>query len=189
MTRADVDRTVAEIAGAVDAMAGAPYDGEPVDQVQHALQCAWHARRAGAEPDVVVAALLHDIARSPRVAGVVYDGDREHHGETAARWLEPRVGARIAWLAEAHVPAKRYLVATDESYGLGLSPVSVRTLAAQGGPMTPAEAEAFAAHPDAQAAVALRRWDDLAKDPRADVPGVDAYLDDLRTAVAARLAG
>jgi hypothetical protein len=50
------------------------------------------------------------------LAGVPYDGPREHHGESAARWLEPRVGSRIAWLAEQHVAAKRYLVAVDGAY-------------------------------------------------------------------------
>jgi len=33
------------------------------------------------------------------------------------------------------------------------------------------------AHPDWPAAVQLRRWDDAAKDPAADVPGLDAYGD------------
>jgi predicted HD phosphohydrolase len=59
-----------------------------------------------------------------------YDGTNEHPGEAAARWLEPRVGARVAWLAEQHVPAKRYLVATDPAYLAGLSEVSARTLVA-----------------------------------------------------------
>ena len=85
-------------------MAGLPYDGEPVDQLEHALQCAaLAAREHGEDAEFVVACLLHDIARAPAVAGIPYDGPREHHGEAGARWLTPRVGARVAWLAEQHV--------------------------------------------------------------------------------------
>ena len=112
----------------------------------------------------MVACLLHDIARAPAVAGIPYDGAREHHGEAGARWLVPRVGERVAWLAEQHVPAKRYLVATDAGYRAQLSEVSARTLAAQGGAMeTSAEVERFRAHPDWERAVALRRIDDRGK--------------------------
>jgi gamma-butyrobetaine dioxygenase len=41
--------------------------------------------------------------------------------------------------------------------------------------MTDAEAAAFTAAPYAADAVAVRRWDDAAKDPAADVPGFDEY--------------
>ena len=86
-------------------MVGLPYDGEPVDQLEHALQCAaLGAAERGEDDEFVVACLLHDIARAPAVAGIPYDGPREHHGEAGARWLVPRVGARVAWLAEQHVP-------------------------------------------------------------------------------------
>ena len=134
-----------------------------------------------------MAALLHDIARAPAVAGIPYDGPREHHGETGARWLEPRVGARIAWLAEQHVPAKRYLVATDPAYRGKLTEVSERTLTAQGGPMSDDEIEAFRANPDWPLAVRLREIDDAGKVPGAVVPDLECYRDDLLGVVAARL--
>jgi predicted HD phosphohydrolase len=182
-----VDDVVEEIVAACESMVGLPYDGEPVDQLEHALQCAALARAAGGERDLVVASLLHDIARAPAVAGIAYDGAREHHGETGSRWLEPRVGARIAWLAEQHVPAKRYLVATDPKYAALLSEVSARTLKAQGGPMSDAEIADFEAQPGWELAVQLRRFDDAGKVPGADVPGLDAYRADLTAVVAARL--
>jgi predicted HD phosphohydrolase len=175
--------TVAEIIAACESMAGLPYDGEPVDQLQHALQCAHIARTERGDRDFVIACLLHDIARAPAVAGIPYDGPHEHHGEAAARWLTPRLGARIAWLAEQHVPAKRYLVATDPAYASKLTEVSKRTLHAQGGPMTRAEVAAFESQPDFLLAVTLRLIDDRGKDPRAVVPGLDAYADDLGAAV------
>lgn len=179
-----VEQTVREILAACESMVGLPYDGEPVDQLEHALQCAALAREhADGGPQLVVAALLHDIARSPAVAGIAYDGPREHHGETAARWLDPRVGARVAWLAEQHVAAKRYLVATDPGYQARLTEVSARTLQAQGGPMTAAEVKVFRAHPDWRLALALREIDDRGKVPGAAVPGLDDYRPDLRQVV------
>ncbi len=185
----DAAATVEEILAACRSMAGLPYDGEPVDQLAHALQCASIARRERGEDDgFVVACLLHDIARAPAVAGIPYDGPREHHGEAGSRWLTPRVGARVAWLAEAHVPAKRYLVATDPGYRARLSEVSVRTLAAQGGAMSAEEVERFRASPDWEQAVALRRIDDLGKVAGLEVDGLDAYRETLRRVVEAAAA-
>ncbi|HTX09928.1 MAG TPA: hypothetical protein VME22_15010 [Solirubrobacteraceae bacterium] len=143
----EVDHTVDEIIAACKSMAGLPYDGEPVDQLEHALQCGALARGRSEDSEFVVACLLHDIARAAAVAGIPYDGPREHHGEAGARWLEPRVGTRVAWLAEQHVPAKRYLVATDPAHAAGLSEVSARTLVAQGGPISAPEVEAFESQP------------------------------------------
>jgi predicted HD phosphohydrolase len=182
-----VNCTVNEILWACESMAGLPYDGEPVDQLEHALQCAALAREAG-DPAFVVAALLHDIARAPAVAGIPYDGPREHHGQTAARWLEPRVGKRVAWLAEQHVAAKRYLVATDPAYEKRLTEVSARTLKAQGGPMREDEVREFRAQPDWRLALKLREIDDRGKVPGAGVPGLEDYREELSQIVSAHLA-
>jgi len=172
----DADATVAEIIHACRSMAGLPYDGEPVDQLQHALQCAWYAEQERGEDDeFVVACLLHDVARAPAVAGIAYDAPDEHHGEAGARWLVPRVGERVAWLAEQHVAAKRYLVATDPAYRALLSEVSARTLEQQGGAMVPAEIAAFRANPDWEQAVALRRIDDRGKVVGLAVPALEHH--------------
>ena len=178
--------TVEEIITACESMVGLPYDGEPVDQLEHALQCAALARRdRGDDAEFVVACLLHDIARAPAVAGIPYDGPREHHGEAGARWLTPRVGARVAWLAEQHVPAKRYLVATDPDYRAQLSEVSERTLKAQGGPMSEEEVVEFRSHPDWELAVSLRLIDDRGKVPGLGVPGLGSYREQLHRVIAA----
>jgi predicted HD phosphohydrolase len=183
-----IDDTVEEIVVACRSMVGLPYDGEPVDQLEHALQAAALARQQrGDDAEFVIACLLHDIARAPAVAGIPYDGPREHHGEAGARWLIPRVGERVAWLAEQHVPAKRYLVATDPEYRAQLSEVSQRTLIAQGGAMSDAEVAQFRANPDWPQAVQLRLFDDLAKVPGLEVPDIDSYRPELATVVAATL--
>jgi predicted HD phosphohydrolase len=184
--RKPIADTVEEIVAACESMVGLPYDGEPVDQLEHALQCAALAREHG-DREFVVAALLHDIARAAAVAGIPYDGPQEHHGAAAARWLTPRVGARVAWLAEQHVAAKRYLVATDPDYEAKLTEVSARTLKAQGGRMNAAEIDAFRAHPGWRLALQLREIDDRGKVPGARVPQLDDYREDLRDVVAEHL--
>ena len=180
------DATVEEIIEACESMVGLPYDGEPVDQLEHALQCAALAReQLPGDPEFIVACLLHDIARSPAVAGIPYDGPREHHGETGARWLTPRVGARVAWLAEQHVPAKRYLVATDPEYRARLSEVSQKTLIAQGGAMDEEEITEFRRRRDWELAVALRLIDDLGKEPGLAVADLNSYRSELGAVVSA----
>jgi gamma-butyrobetaine dioxygenase len=69
-----------------------------------------------------------------------------------------------------HVAAKRYLGAVDAGYSGLLSAESVRTLSLQGGPMSAAEASQFGAVPYSGDAVAVRRWDDQAKDTGAAPP-------------------
>jgi gamma-butyrobetaine dioxygenase len=179
------DAVFEKITSAVRTVENLPYDGEAVDQLQHALQCAALARDGGHDPEVVVAALLHDVGRSPaalrdlREAGVT----GSEHGYLAGVWLRPLVGERVAWLAEQHVPAKRYLVATDPAYERALSDTSKRTLERQGGPMSPDEVAEFERRPGWRDAVELRRWDDLGKDPDAVVPSLEAYEDDLRIVI------
>ena len=75
-----------------------------------------------------------------------------------------------------HVAAKRYLGVIDPAYLDTLSPVSVHSLALQGGVFTPEQAEAFAAQPHALAAVRLRRYDDLAKVVGLSTPPLEHYV-------------
>ena len=96
-------------------------------------------------------------------------------------------GDRVADLILSHVPAKRYLVATHEEYASILSPDSVMTLAAQGGPMNAEEIEAFEQNADLQAMVDLRIADDGAKIPGKIVPALSTYEDSIRE-LAARFA-
>lgn len=137
------------------------WDEESVDELAHALQAAAHAADDGADDELVLAAALHDIGHSPLLGPQAY---RRH--EAAARdWLTARFGARVGWLAGAHVEAKRFLAATDPGYAGMLSATSVHSLAAQGG----AGVEpGLVAHPWWPDAARLRRYDDAAKVPGAD---------------------
>ncbi|MFD8482175.1 TauD/TfdA family dioxygenase [Kitasatospora sp. NPDC059673] len=143
------------------------YLGEAVTMAEHMLQAGELARTAGAPPALVAAALLHDIGHFHGSGLELMAGTDNRHGETAAGWLSRCFPATVTEPVRLHVPAKRYLCTTEPDYFAELSPASVHTLGLQGGPMTPEEAEAFAAHPSAADAVAVRRWDEAAKDPAA----------------------
>jgi predicted HD phosphohydrolase len=132
-------------------------DGEAIDLWEHQLQTAEGLERLGADEALIVAGLLHDLGDG-RVAEVA-------HAPWAATLVRPLLGERVAWVIGAHADAKRYLCTTDPAYWDTLSPVSKRTLEAQGGLMTPDEVEQFRAHPFADQAVLLRQCDDAGKDP------------------------
>ncbi len=151
------------------------WDEETVDELDHALQSAARAREDGADDELLLASALHDLAHSPLFGDV---GAREHD-RFAMDWLTPRFGARVGWLAGAHVAAKRYLVATDPTYADALSDVSMDSLQHQGGAGIDSGFTEHRWWPDA---LRLRRYDDAAKDPA----GVGATIDDV-LAVAERL--
>lgn len=145
---------------------GLAYQGEGVTQLEHGWQCARLARQAGAAPALELATWLHDVGHllsgldgSPTMHGI----DDEHEA-VGARVLDSLFGSSVSQAVALHVQAKRYLVATRPAYRSSLSPDSVRSLALQGGAMSPAECLAFSRLPAAQDAQRLRVWDDLAKD-------------------------
>jgi gamma-butyrobetaine dioxygenase len=159
--------TAVETIGALFAGPGArDYLGEPVTIGEHMRQAGALAQAAGAERAIVAAALLHDISHL-RPAGPAAE---DRHGEAGARWLSQWFGEAVTEPVRLHVPAKRYLSAVEAGYLGLLSAESLRTLARQGGPMTAAEAAVFEALPHARDAVAVRRWDDQAKDAAVTPP-------------------
>ena len=147
---------------------------EAVSQLEHALQCADLAEVAGADEELVLACLLHDVGRFAADPALIADRARSGppaaanargHHDVGAELIAPWVPARVAWCVRMHAAAKRYLCATDPAYHGLLSSASQRTLVMQGGLMTPNEITRFATHPWTADAVALRRWDDQAKVP------------------------
>jgi len=69
------------------------FGGFPIDRLQHSLQCATRAHRAGESEEYVVMALLHDI------------GDTlgsYNHPDIAAAILKPFIDERLHWIAEHH---------------------------------------------------------------------------------------
>jgi predicted HD phosphohydrolase len=68
-------------------------EGYPVTRLQHSLQAATRALRDGADEEMTVAALLHDI------------GDElapYNHAHVAAAILRPYVRAEVTWIVQQH---------------------------------------------------------------------------------------
>jgi phosphonate degradation associated HDIG domain protein len=164
------------------------YLGELVSQAEHALQAAWLAERDGAPDSLVVSALLHDVGHL--VLGAKEDvadlGIDAHHEDAGAAWLARHFGPEVAGPARLHVAAKRYLCAVDPAYLDGLSPASRLSLRLQGGPMSPDEAARFELDPHHALAIRLRRWDDEAKVPGFNVPGLEHYRSRIEAAAKAK---
>ena len=164
----------------------ADYLGEPVTVAQHLIQAGTLAEAAGAAPALIAAALLHDVghlrgadplADSGELSGrELMAGTDNDHGDRGAAWLARWFPRAVTEPVRLHVAAKRYLCAVEPGYFELLSPASVYTLSVQGGPMTAAEAGAFAANPYARDAISVRRWDDSAKDPDAVTPDIEHFL-------------
>ena len=160
-----------EIFEILESKGGARYGGEGVSQLQHALQCATLAERAGASDDMIVAALFHDIGHLILDdEGAAARGRDLIHEECGAAALEPLFGPGVAEPVRLHVEAKRYLSAINPRYLERLSEASTLSLQVQGGPMDADSAARFADGPHARSAMALRSWDEAAKDPEAVTP-------------------
>ena len=144
------------------------YLGEAVTIGEHMRQAGAMAEAAEAAAPLVAAALLHDI-------GHLRSETDARHGPAGAQWLSQWFGPAVTEPVRLHVAAKRYLCATEPGYFGLLSAESVRTLALQGGPMTPEQVAAFGALPYARDAVAVRRWDDEAKDPSVAPPEFEHF--------------
>jgi len=155
---------------------GAMYGGEAVTQLQHALQCAALAEDADAGDGLVAAALLHDYGHLLAMdEGAAAAGKDMRHEDIAAKSLRRWFGPDVTEPIRLHVAAKRYLCCVDPDYFATLSPASVMSLKVQGGPFTPAEADAFRQGPHGDAAAKLRIWDDLAKDTEKVTPPLEHY--------------
>ena len=153
---------------------GAETYGEGVTQLEHALQAAALAAAEGADDLLVTAALLHDVGHFLQEPDDAFGYHR--HDRSGGDWLAQRFPPAVSDPVRLHVAAKRYLCATEPGYFERLSAASVHSLGRQGGPMSPAEAAAFAASPFAMDAVRLRRWDDGGKVDDLAVADLDHYL-------------
>lgn len=156
------------------------YGHEEVTQLQHALHCAQLAINEGAADPLVAAAFLHDIGHilvdEPLPSHLNEDLD-DRHEERGWTFLSRAFPKVVADSVRLHVAAKRWLCTVDAGYAGQLSPTSLKSYWDQGGPMSDSERKDFESHPHHAEAVMLRRWDDLAKDPKAVLPTLEAILD------------
>lgn len=68
-------------------------DGFATDQLTHCLQTATLAEKAGADTELIVASLCHDIGKAVSVP---------NHGAIAAEMLRPYVRPDLAWMLQTH---------------------------------------------------------------------------------------
>ena len=183
--------TLNDIEGLFAAKGERMYAGEPVTQLQHALQSAHLAEQDGASDALVVASFLHDLGHlindqgeTPTLRGI-----DDRHEYVALPFLRDLFGAAVLQPIRLHVDAKRYLCARGDGrisgaeYWAALSIDSKRSLELQGGIFSDGQAAAFKAEPYSEDGVRLRLWDDRAKREDARTPPIAHYL-----ALAARIA-
>ena len=173
---------VAMIAALIDGKGERQYGLGSVNQRAHALQAALLAEQSGCDPALVTAALLHDIGHMVHDLGEdpAAEGVDDLHEERGHAFLAQYFGPEVTEPVRLHVAAKRYLCATEADYFGRLTADSVRSLTLQGGPMSAEEVAAFAAQPQARAAVQLRRFDEAAKVKGLPTPAVDHFLPHVR---------
>ncbi len=160
------------------------YIGENISQVEHMGQCAQLAASSGATEEVVLAAFLHDIGHlyeyafpESKQAHLDEFGIIDHEKLGANYLLSQGFAPKIALLVHNHVSAKRYLTYHSADYFDQLSSASKITLAKQGGAMSLLEAINFESNIYYKDYIALRRWDDQAKNMNMPYPNLSHYHD------------
>jgi phosphonate degradation associated HDIG domain protein len=155
------------------------YSGEAVSQLEHALQSAQLAERAGAADELVTAAFLHDLGHLLNLQGETPSarGIDDQHQYFAIPFIRALFKPAVVEAIRLHVDAKRALCALEPDYYEALSEDSKRSLTLQGGIFTRAETEAFLARPFAAQAMQVRRWDDAAKVAGEPTPPIGHYLE------------
>ena len=157
---------------------GIAYSGEPVTQLEHALQTAQLAEIEEAPIELVTAALLHDLGHllnlqgdSPSARGI-----DDQHQYFAIPFLRPLFRPMVIEPIRLHVDAKRALCALEPEYYEALSEDSKRSLTLQGGVFSKEGTQAFLDKPHARESMRVRRWDDAAKVAGAPTPPLEHYL-------------
>jgi phosphonate degradation associated HDIG domain protein len=175
---------VKEVLELFDRSGDSQYGGEAVTQLEHALQSALLAEQEGASASLITAALLHDIGH------LLHDlpddapdqGIDDGHENSAFNYLRRLFPDAVTEPVRLHVAAKRYLCAVEPGYLEHLSGPSIVSLRLQGGPMSSDEVDDFRRNLHCEAAIRLRRWDDMAKDPHMKTPALAHFAQYVRRA-------
>lgn len=180
--------TIEDIVRVFEAKGHEQYDGEPVTQLEHALQSAHLAEQAGAGSALITAALLHDLGHLLHDFGKTptQQGLDDLHQYRCLPFLRALFGPETLEPIRLHVDAKRFLCARVPGYLDALSADSKRSLVLQGGIFDDVQARQFEALPFAEDAVRVRRWDDTAKSPDAVVPELSHFVRHMKISAAVR---
>jgi phosphonate degradation associated HDIG domain protein len=172
------DDLLADIARRLDINGQHAYGLSNINQIQHGLQAAWLAEKAGDPSSLIAAALMHDIGHMLHELGQNpnEDGIDDRHEDLGHAYLADRFGPEVTEPVRLHVAAKRYLCGKEADYFAKLSRDSVLSLELQGGPMSSDEIVAFESLPYWQEAVRLRRYDEQAKMRGLETPPIAHFL-------------
>ncbi len=178
MAKHDPRAIVEKIRKLFDTRGSSMYAGEPVTQTEHALQAAFAAEQTGESPELIAAALLHDIGHllHQHDENCAEEGIDDLHESIGAQWLVQYFPVEVTEPIRLHVAAKRYRCAIDAEYHSQLSPASVLSLRLQGGPFVQQERTTFESNPWHGAALRLRSWDEAAKIPGFETPELNHFL-------------
>lgn len=185
MTTVDHNNIVDFIEDIIERRGSESYLGEVVTMREHFLQTADLAARDGASDTLIAASLLHDVGHYTSEFGenAIELGIDNLHQDAGASVLVDFFPASVVQPVQMHVDAKRYLCAVEPAYFDGLSPASVQSLAAQGGPFDPAGVREFEDNQWLEDAVRLRRYDDGAKIQGRVTPEFSEYVELLKSLV------
>lgn len=170
--------TVIEVMDVLSSGAQFDYIGESISQLEHALQCAKLAQDSGANSELILAALLHDIGHlcaQKNAPTMSQYGICEHENIGANYLASQGFSSTVVTLVRSHIDAKRYLAYHDPSYLNKLSIASQRTLEFQGGPMSAEEAACFEQLPFFKEKLLMRHWDEEGKVANLTVPNLESY--------------
>ena len=178
------EQTVKEIMGLYQSFGDEDYDGEPVSQTSHMIQCAMQAIKQNEDEELVIGAFLHDIGHllrhKQKTDAMGTYGVVNHEGIGADYLRARKFSERICAVVDKHVDAKRYLVAAQPDYKDKLSPASLQTLQWQGGPMNEEELAAFKQHPYFRDIIKVRLWDEAAKETNAEMLPLGYFINVIK---------
>ena len=102
------DEILVEIRRRFEERGASQYGGEPVTQLEHALQTAMLAEADGASAELITAALLHDIGHllHDLPEDAPDNGVDDVHEHRAYGWLSEHFGEEVTEPIRLHVAAK-----------------------------------------------------------------------------------
>lgn len=157
MTTLTIGTTVDEVLALVDELDEITHAGVDLRTLAH--RGAALAMAEGADHELVVATLLHDIGRARYLAKAA---PGVPHEEVGRRFVADRYSERCAWLVANHVLAQRYLLTVDPDFKETLTGPQQTALRKAGGKISQQRTLKFESREFTADAVRLRRWADRA---------------------------
>jgi predicted HD phosphohydrolase len=179
--------TYEQITDSFDEASRIRYGESAVTELEHALQCAEHADQAGADEELVFAAMMHDVGRyavpqelvSDTLQDVEIADNALGHGERGAQLMENMLPERSLFCIRYHAESKMYLCQTNPNYRAKLSGASVKTLAIQSTNYDQVRLDELYGHQWWPDAIRVRTWDDAAKVKGRITRPLDYWVDRL----------